>query len=103
MSKGPADSHLIKLGRQFEQAWSQERQVSRDTTASENAVSKAVAAVRRIVRRIETTPAKSLAGLRVKARAVAWCHGGRRNVSLREKPTTDVRLAQSIIADLLAA
>jgi hypothetical protein len=40
-------------------------------------------------------------GLKVKARAVLWCHVGEATIELTEHQTTDVRMAQAIIYDLL--
>jgi hypothetical protein len=49
---------------------------------------------------IEQCVATKLDGLRVKAIAVLWCHGGDMDFKFGEE-TTDARLAQSIVRDLL--
>jgi len=92
----------MQLGTEFESAWSDERKLNRNPRATDAAHEKSYARVSRIVRLIERTPAHTLAGLRVKARAVAWCHAGVDTISLARNPTTDVRLAQSIVRDLIA-
>jgi hypothetical protein len=86
------DGSLLELGAQLEQAWSDQRRC--DTK-------KAYEAVARIVRKIEASPAHSLEGLRVKARAIAWCHAGE-PISFGSNPTMDVRLALSIVDNLMA-
>lgn len=58
---------------------------------------------RKIVNRIETTPARTLDGLRVKARAIEWCHVSNGEICLSESETTDIRLAHQIINALLRA
>jgi hypothetical protein len=87
------DRALIQLGEKLEQAWS--HQLRRDNEA-------AYVRVAEIVRKIASTPARSLEGMRIKARAIAWCHAGEAPIFLTENPTTDVRIAESIVADLLA-
>jgi len=94
------DNRLITLGDELEKARAQEKTISRDETAPDSKVERAYARVANIVRKIEAEPAQSLEGMRVKARAIAWCHGDE-PIALKDEPTTDVRLAQSIIADLL--
>lgn len=105
------DHRLIDLGKKLEAAWSHERHICRDTKAPEAVFEKAAAATSRIVGAIEKTPAQSLSGLQVKARAIAWCHSGKPNLSellAGSKThasvaghTTDVWLARSILADVL--
>jgi hypothetical protein len=53
-----------------------------------------------IVDRVLAAPASTLAGLRVRARAAAWCHDG---VEAESDDATDARLAWSIVRDLLQA
>lgn len=50
---------------------------------------------------IIATPARTIGGLKVKARVIERCHSGE-EIYLNQEQTTDVRLAQSIIDDLLA-
>lgn len=55
-----------------------------------------------IVKRIEQAQASTIAGLRVKAMALAWCYAGD-DAELDEFPgvgSTDLRLARSILRDL---
>src|SRR5262245_48661073 len=66
-------------------------------------VDAAWAAVAAVVDKIEAIPAHTLEGLRGKARAISWCHSGERPIEFQDDPTTDIRLAQSIVADLLRA
>ena len=56
-----------------------------------------------VVRQIEQLQAHTLEGLRVKARAVMWCHQWGRHdpFSLAEQRSTDVRLAEAIVRDLV--
>lgn len=56
-----------------------------------------------IVERIEKLRAHTLDGLRVKAKAIKWCHGGEEIQLAPDMPTTDARIAESILRDLLAA
>ena len=53
-----------------------------------------------IVEQIEGCTATTIDGLRVKALAVLWCHGWNLE-ELTDHQTTDIRLAQSILRDLL--
>jgi hypothetical protein len=48
------------------------------------------------------TPAKTLDGLRAKARAVAWCYGPDAFGEDFETATTDMKLIRSLVLDLLA-
>lgn len=49
------------------------------------------------------TRAATVDGLRVKARALAWCCHGGPPLDLADQGTTDMRLVESIIGDLLAS
>jgi hypothetical protein len=97
------DAQLIQLGDELEIAWADERRICQDETSSDAKVARACDRVASIVDKIEATQASSIEGLRVKARAIAWCHGDKAPIALTDKQTTDVRLAQAIIADLLAS
>lgn len=98
-----ADVRLLQLGKQLETAWAHQRQLEHDASEAELAeFDKAFNRVSRIAKKIEALPAHSLAGLKVKARAIRWCHSGEKRIELARQPTTDIRLAQSIIRDLLA-
>lgn len=54
-----------------------------------------------VVDRIETIHATTLEGLCLKALAVSWCYSSG-PIEFDDNPTTDLRLAQSIIRDILA-
>ena len=101
-----ADKELMDLGAELEEAWcvhgrllkQAERQPSPDHDREfEHAANRCS----KIVRKIQRAKATSLAGLRVKARAVAYCHEGRPRRDLGYN-STDIRIAGSIVADLLA-
>jgi hypothetical protein len=61
-----------------------------------------------IVERIERTPARTIAGLHVKARALVWCQAEEADIGpdmfnfTLGDTTTDLRLGASIVCDLLA-
>jgi hypothetical protein len=88
---------LIELGAQLDRTWAEQRRLE-GSDDFENARDR----VSRIVDEIEALPAYTMGGLRVKARAIWWCHSGEASISFGElHPTTDLRLAQSIVVDLL--
>jgi hypothetical protein len=102
-----ADLELLALGAEFEKSLIDtdrlfalvERGADRDAKCDE-----AHSQTSSLARQIEAVPATTLAGLQVKARAVFWTHCGEpvdQNF-FDEDPTTDLRLAASIIRDLLA-
>lgn len=92
-----ADAELIALGREFEAAWAHERKVN--DTGSDDDVEAACDATGAVADRIEATPARTLEGFKVKARAVSWCHDGNFE---HFGTTTDKRIAARIIRELLA-
>jgi hypothetical protein len=101
------DAELIALGREFEAKWARERELYKPeviahSLAAEQASDEAYFATAAAVERIEKLPAHTMEGLRIKARAVSWCHGGE-YVSMggSKYPTTDIRLDQDIIEDIL--
>lgn len=53
-----------------------------------------------IADRIEATPARTMVGLWVKARALEWCHSGEID-DFAEQPCRDLRLAKQIVMSLL--
>lgn len=90
------DAELRKLGTSLADAWADE-----DTAYAAEAWDEADAASERtlaLVARIQSLPAHTLDGLRIKAQAIAWCHSG--DVQL-PNAGTDMRMVNSIIADLL--
>lgn len=54
-----------------------------------------------IVDRLEALTATTIAGAIAKARAVRWCHHGA-SITVGADRTMDVRLIESLLADLLA-
>jgi hypothetical protein len=99
------DRELLSLGREFEAAWAEEEALAAahkllDQEPVPDPWEGAYHATQAIVERIQTIPAHTLAGLKVKARAVQWCYAGD-EIYLTDAQTTDVRLAQDIIADLV--
>lgn len=103
-----ADADLIALGRRFELAWADQLRIesvyNQATNDDEDLGSDFEAAyirVSTIVKDIENVPATTVAGLYVKARAISWCWGGDQHITFSDDQTTDVRLASSIVMDLL--
>jgi len=88
-----ADTHLIALGIMLERAWAEERA----SGGSEDAIDTA-SAIADLILRIQ---AKTLSGVIVKARAVAWCYGDEEVAFTGVARTTDMQLAESIVLDLL--
>ena len=75
------DADLLERGDAFEQAWAEEvaaliAQKRNDTRETRLAVSRARAATARLAAQIEASRASSLAGLKVKARAILWRRNG---------------------------
>ena len=107
---GPAsaDAALVALGEELEAAWAATTaayEKYRDDPSLEAGVITDVAdkAAAAIVHQIEAVPASTIDGLRVKARAVQWCYDADPVDLAVDRSTTDLRLANSIIRDLLAA
>lgn len=106
---GPAsaDAALVALGEELEAAWAAEiaayAQHRGDLSLAHEAITDAAhKASKAIILRIEAMAASTIDGLRVKARAVQWCYDGDPVDLVVDQSTTDLRLANSIIADLLA-
>ncbi len=99
-----ADETLLHLGDELDRAWAHEKALI-DSETWGDTYETAYEASRAVVSQIEQQQAHTLEGLRVKARAVMWCHqGGEMDgepFSLTENQTTDVRLAESIVLDLV--
>ncbi len=68
---------------------------------SDLAVERAYQACSAIVDEIEGLHASTLEGLGVKALAISWCHNSETPIEFTDSQMTDVRLAQSIVMDLL--
>ena len=102
------DAGLLALGREMERLWIAEvtslaAHRSSQTPESEAASDAASEATSAIVERIADLPARTPEGLRVKARAVAWCNaleGGTFDIEYGGE-TTDIRLAMSMVRDIL--
>jgi len=96
------DAQLIRLGAEFEKAW--EREKVAVLADDDEAVNQACDRTGLIVGQIECRAASTFEGLWVKARAVSWCHNEEPlgPDSLTEEPTTDIRLAGTILRDILA-
>jgi hypothetical protein len=92
-----ADAELLRLSEQLKAAWAVEEAC---VVASDFDV--AAEKSRQIVEQIERCTATTLGGFRVKALAVQWCWQGEPDIQFGEDQTTDVRLAQSILRDLVA-
>lgn len=99
------DRELVRLGVELEAAWTAERALDASLDVGDDAFGVVMGRTRDIVHQIEVIPATSLAGLQVKARAILWCHSGEPIASdaFNDQETTDIRLAASIVRDLLAS
>jgi hypothetical protein len=95
------DAELLRLGRELEEAWARERATVRPA-ASDDEVNAVFNVASEIVGEIEALPATTLEGLRVKTRALSWCHDGEGIDFRDEQDTTDLKLANGIVRDLLA-
>lgn len=95
-----ADSELLQLGYSLGEAWASEEQAydTEDWEQAELASNLASS----LVARIQGMPAHTIEGLRVKAQALVWCYSGG-EVQLPNSDTTNMKLVQGIIADLLRA
>ena len=94
------DAALLALGAELDARWAEEKlHDNGDINLWEAAYDRC----QDTVAMIEDTPATTLDGLKVKARAVAWCHSGDEKVDLIvDQDTRDLRLANQIINKLLA-
>ena len=97
---------VAELAKRFEEAWAAEKAAEHtlkaaQTPADEKPWDDAYAVTQKVVNEIEAMQATTLDGLRLKARAVQWCYGTD-VIDLRcDQDTTDLRLATSIVEDLL--
>jgi hypothetical protein len=117
------DAALLELGMQLEAAWEQEdiaySLVFDDDFAivTERLAAEASDRTGEIVGRIIEVKARTFDGLKVKARALAWCHSGQfegiadsigniwwdgNGKIVKETATTDRLVADSILLDLIA-
>ena len=107
-AQSAGDRDLVDLQKQLAAAWQREREIDsrsggRAAAARENdRIYEAAHRVSRgIVDRMLALRATTLEGLRAKGYALSWTHNGETFGSDRD-PTTDVRLVDSIMCDLLA-
>jgi hypothetical protein len=120
------DAQLLGLGKQLEAAWAHQNcAYSLIPDSDDNAVvevaeqvaNEAAARAGEIVDTIIETKATTFEGLKIKARALSWCHcGGFDGIAetvgniwwdddgkvVKDKPTTDRLIADSILFDLIA-
>jgi len=85
-------------------AWALQNSLDTSLTDEEFDAGKCDAAIKAccaIAEQIEQCHATTIDGLRVKAAAILWCHSGEMKIELSPEQTTDVRLAQSMLRDLL--
>lgn len=99
-----ADADLLVLERELDEAWNAEREIVAmepdDYDAEFEAMAgMACARTRDVVHRIQEIDATSLHGIRVKAKAMSWCHSGR----LETDPghPSDINFAFGIVQNIL--
>lgn len=107
------DATLLQLGSQFEAEWAKERELWAAAKlhpwpdpAGIPIGEQAEAQFERtseLVDRIADMPALTLEGLRIKARALAWCHGGDSLDQMLTSSFSDTRLLGSIVRDVAGA
>jgi hypothetical protein len=109
LANAPPDAALLALGIELLSAWAAEnatyaRYRGVATHEADAATDAAFHATSDVVDKIEALPATTFSGLRVKALAVSWTHSGEpiERDAFNEQCTQDVRLAASIVRDLLA-
>lgn len=97
-----ADERLLQLGREFDVAF--ERETAAYAADDGHAAEVAAGHTAKIARQIVSEPARTIAGLMVKARAASWCRCGEISEEEidAEEAATDTRLCFSIVRDLLA-
>lgn len=87
------------LAIEFERRMAEQRKA--EAADAGPAFEQAYAQTEQVVSHILALPARSLDDLILKARAVAWCHGDDFDGFDDCASTTDMRLAESIVRDLL--
>jgi hypothetical protein len=96
------DAELLALGVRLNDAWTRQRQAEHLRGPEAGALLEAAFGdAKGIVGQTERRGVFTWDGLKVKARAVLWCHDGEPRIELTEHQTTDVRIAQAILYDLL--
>jgi hypothetical protein len=91
-----SDRDIVALGREFDAVAAQLDKTIEDCSAVHNDLLKRLGALDVA---ITATPAQTLEGLRVKARAACWALLG--DLDPCAEPTTDRRMALSIVRDLV--
>lgn len=105
MASEHADAELLRLGRELERAWANERAITAafhgvyDDDAN-NLVDDVCDASGRIVDQIRKVTATTPSGLRVKARAICWIRGEEEIQSV-EADSIDARMVAGLLRDLL--
>jgi hypothetical protein len=97
----PSLGAIALLGREFERFWDAERTTL--AFGTDEVCEKAAAATSKVVQQILAASAQTLDDFKVKARALSWCYAGEEVDFFDDMPdtTTDRRLVESIICDLL--
>ncbi|WP_191060998.1 hypothetical protein [Geminicoccus harenae] len=101
------DAELLRLGRELERAWAEERAAHAATEGTftheaDEYTDPFVELSSDVVRKIEAIPALTVDGLLVKVRAIQWCRDGDQFEQDEYKHlSTDARLAHSIANDLM--
>lgn len=95
------DAHLLTMRSALLDAWDEE--IAASSTGCDEAAEAITLRAGAIARQMIEQRACTLAGLQAKAIAVAYCQSGDGEgaIILDDQQTTDVRLAQSILKDLL--
>lgn len=97
-----ADDRLLRLGAEMKELWTWERQVYNIKKSDAKLEAEWDILFDRlgvIAKSISKQPATTLEGFKIKAQAISWCHSGE-TVDLGDG-TTDILIANGIIADLL--
>jgi len=102
------DTALLTLGEALNKAWAKWDAMATKSELADHpaeldaAYDAAYKACHELVKRIEWAKARTLDGLKVKARAVEWCCvGDPDGITFGNDETTDVRLAANIVRSLL--
>ena len=106
------DAELLRMGAELETEWARQTAFFENThDATDEDAMEAMAPSRNSVQSIQDAKACTLAGLQVKALAIAWCCDDRERgidgiaqfepEDLFDLATTDERIAWSIVQDLL--
>ena len=97
------DAMLIRLGAELAAATENETRVL-NSSAKDVDYYAAHDRTSAVVTRIIATKATTIRGLKVKAKAILWCHSDDviDATSFSDDPTTDIRVVTSIVQDLLA-